>query len=238
MTEFNVEAIRAEVRALDFVAGSSAEAATWRDDDADSRANLAIVLVDSGPAFARALASQYPGQFAGVSADERRRLMEEPGPVRSWTVTSVRNEDGQALGNAPETVGQTGYSGGSQIRFGADVPVLRVPEVSIISPLVQQATDLSYVVFETSAVMGKGLMQLAEYAALRGLARTNATRLAAGDDSILATFEPDAAPAPTRLTATDRAYLRGLYHGAGNQTAASRVRRIARSIVRADESKP
>jgi hypothetical protein len=36
------EAIRREVRALDFVRGTPAEVAMWRDDDADSRANLAI----------------------------------------------------------------------------------------------------------------------------------------------------------------------------------------------------
>src|SRR3546814_8515574 len=38
----NIDAIRREVRALDYARGSSAEAALWRDDDADARANLAI----------------------------------------------------------------------------------------------------------------------------------------------------------------------------------------------------
>lgn len=42
MTQLDVEAILRQVRALDFVRGTSAEAAMWRDDDADSRANLAI----------------------------------------------------------------------------------------------------------------------------------------------------------------------------------------------------
>ncbi|NIJ18318.1 hypothetical protein [Sphingobium vermicomposti] len=42
MTTFDVEAIRAEVRALDYVRGTPAEVALWRDDDADARANLAI----------------------------------------------------------------------------------------------------------------------------------------------------------------------------------------------------
>src|SRR3546814_3147284 len=37
----NIDAIRREVRALDYARGSSAEAALWRDDDADARANLA-----------------------------------------------------------------------------------------------------------------------------------------------------------------------------------------------------
>jgi hypothetical protein len=42
MALLNIEAIRREVRALDFVRGTAAEIAMWRDDDADSRANLAI----------------------------------------------------------------------------------------------------------------------------------------------------------------------------------------------------
>lgn len=42
MTKLDIEAIRAQVRALDFVPGTPAEIAIWRDDDADSRANLAI----------------------------------------------------------------------------------------------------------------------------------------------------------------------------------------------------
>lgn len=42
MTRPDVEAIRVEVRALDFTRGTPAEAAMWREDDADSRANLAI----------------------------------------------------------------------------------------------------------------------------------------------------------------------------------------------------
>ena len=42
MALLDIETIRREVRALDFVRGTPAEVAMWRDDDADSRANLAI----------------------------------------------------------------------------------------------------------------------------------------------------------------------------------------------------
>ena len=42
MAHLNIDAIRAEVHALDFVRGTPTEAAMWREDDADSRANLAI----------------------------------------------------------------------------------------------------------------------------------------------------------------------------------------------------
>lgn len=42
MTKFDIDAIRQQVRALDYVHGTPAEADMWREDDADSRANLAI----------------------------------------------------------------------------------------------------------------------------------------------------------------------------------------------------
>jgi hypothetical protein len=42
MADFDIEAIRAQIRAMDFVRGTAAESAMWREDDEDSRANLAI----------------------------------------------------------------------------------------------------------------------------------------------------------------------------------------------------
>jgi hypothetical protein len=46
MTALDLDALRTEVRALNYVRGTPAEAAMWRDDDADSRANLAIEGMD------------------------------------------------------------------------------------------------------------------------------------------------------------------------------------------------
>ena len=42
MANFNIEAIGAQIRAMDFERGTPAEVAMWRDDDENSRANLAI----------------------------------------------------------------------------------------------------------------------------------------------------------------------------------------------------
>ena len=42
MNQLDIDAIQREVRALDYVRGSSTDDALWREDDADSRANLAI----------------------------------------------------------------------------------------------------------------------------------------------------------------------------------------------------
>ncbi len=40
MSDFDIEKIRRQVRAMDFVHGTLAEIAMWHEDMADSRANL------------------------------------------------------------------------------------------------------------------------------------------------------------------------------------------------------
>ncbi len=42
MTTIDLDTLRREVRALDYVRGNDAEDAMWREDDEDARANLAI----------------------------------------------------------------------------------------------------------------------------------------------------------------------------------------------------
>lgn len=42
MSDFDIEAVRVQVRAMDFVGGTPTEVAMWREDMAESRANLAI----------------------------------------------------------------------------------------------------------------------------------------------------------------------------------------------------
>lgn len=42
MAKVDIEALRAQIRAMDFVRGNPEEIAQWREDDRDSRANLTI----------------------------------------------------------------------------------------------------------------------------------------------------------------------------------------------------
>ena len=42
MATIDVEALRAQVRAMDYVRGTPEDVAQWREDNADSRANLVI----------------------------------------------------------------------------------------------------------------------------------------------------------------------------------------------------
>jgi hypothetical protein len=49
MRHFDIEVIRAQVRAMDFVRGTPQDVEQWRLDDADSRANLAIEDIALAP---------------------------------------------------------------------------------------------------------------------------------------------------------------------------------------------
>ncbi|WP_019054175.1 MULTISPECIES: hypothetical protein [Sphingobium] len=42
MAQVDIEALRAQIRAMDYVRGTPEEVALWREDDRDSRANLTI----------------------------------------------------------------------------------------------------------------------------------------------------------------------------------------------------
>jgi len=199
--------------------------------DAKCRPNLVVVVVDDGRAFTRELYRLYPSQFTDMNSGKRKRLLASQAAARSWIVTRIYNEDGQVIGESHSSDSDTSMNGG-YITIGNGKPVLRVSQASIINPPTQQQIELAYVVIETRATLGKKLMQVADYAAMRGLMQSRPEKLAVDDDTILRLFEPGAAPGPATLTASDRAYLSGLYHGRGNRSAASKMGQISSRVAK------
>src|SRR3546814_4914519 len=65
----NIDAIRREVRALDYARGSSAEAALWRDDDADARANLPIEGMALEPDDCALRSEEQPSELQSLMAN-------------------------------------------------------------------------------------------------------------------------------------------------------------------------
>ena len=78
--------------------------------------------------------------------------------------------------------------------------------------------------------------QLADYAAMRTLARTRPAdgtghEAGEGSDTILTLFAPgDPAGRPRGLTTFDAGYLEALYHGPATEPAMAKTRQIARAI--------
>ena len=120
------------------------------------------------------------------------------------------------------------------VSFG-DVNVMRAYESSNINPSVQQAIMSAWVVIETGATFGKSLTQIADYAAMRGLAMVRPAELASSEDTILALFEPGSPAEPARLTEFDQAYLKSLYRVQGRRWARQQVRQMADAITREAE---
>jgi len=90
MADFDIEAIRAEVRAMDFTRGTPAEVAMWREDMADSRANLVIedmIPTPNEDAFFDMLLDE--GVSPPLVSQILLRLLDHPDADRSLPITPV-----------------------------------------------------------------------------------------------------------------------------------------------------
>ncbi len=88
--DFDIEAVRAEVRAMEFVRGTPAEVAMWREDMADSRANLVIEDMIPTPNddafFAMMLDEGVPPPLV---SEILLRLLDHPDANRSLPITPM-----------------------------------------------------------------------------------------------------------------------------------------------------
>ena len=200
-------------------------------------ANFSVVIVDDGREFVAELERQHPEALEGLSRREWDRLSGDEGIARSWNATAMTNSAGAVAGRPSPSAGggsvKTGFAG-SSVSFG-DVNVMRAYESSNINPSVQQAIMSAWVVIETGATFGKSLTQIADYAAMRGLAMVRPAELASSEDTILALFEPGSPAEPARLTEFDQAYLKSLYRVQGRRWARQQVRQMADAITREAE---
>ena len=197
-------------------------------------ANFYVVIVDDGREFVAELERQHPEALEGLSRREWDRLSGDEGIARSWNATAMTNSAGAVAGRPSPSAGggsvKTGFAG-SSVSFG-DVNVMRAYESSNINPSVQQAIMSAWVVIETGATFGKSLTQIADYAAMRGLAMVRPAELASSEDTILALFEPGSPAEPARLTEFDQAYLKSLYRVQGRRWARQQVRQMAEAMTR------
>ena len=90
MSDFDIEAIRRQVRAMDFVHGTPAEIAMWHEDMADSRANLVIEDMIPTPNddafFAMMLDEGVPPPLVSQIL---LRLLDHPDADRSLPITPI-----------------------------------------------------------------------------------------------------------------------------------------------------
>jgi len=88
VSDFDIEAVRAEVRAMEFVRGTPAEVAMWREDMAESRANLVIedmIPTPNEDAFFDMLLDE--GVSPPLVSQILLRLLDHPDADRSLPIT-------------------------------------------------------------------------------------------------------------------------------------------------------
>jgi hypothetical protein len=206
-----------EDRIRETAVGIGATAAPTRKCDA----NLVLIIADDGGDLVRYFRAKRPDWLAGLSTVQIRKLINEPSAARAWSVASLRNEDGMKMG-------QTGANNPPGL---AEVPMMRVMSASIINLPTRADIEGSVIVINKAAVVGLSLAQIADYAAMRGLARTrppSTNRIG----TILGLFASGEGTPPLELTGADIAYLRSLYSSSGRASAVDERNRIARELTK------
>ncbi|MBX9881594.1 MAG: hypothetical protein K2X73_06425 [Sphingomonas sp.] len=182
-------------------------------DKPNCPANILVVIAIDGAAFVRGVRSDHADWLAGMHTPDVDRLARPGPPVRAWSATSVRNEDGAFV------------SGGTLI----------VKSASILREPTRQYIDSSFVVLDRTATYGLTLRQIADYAAMRSLARTREPLPGGGINTILSLFDKSAPMHPAGITSADMAYLQALYAREGAESGVQERARIARRISKGHE---
>lgn len=203
-----------------------AEAADVRTAKPGCRPNLVILVVDDR---ARAVAhwqKTRPDFFETLTKAEVAALTDGSGPVAAWQIVHLKGADRRPVGRTDD--GVVDYYVQNQV-----VPTR-------IGTTIQFEFYGSFLLVEASALQGKTLMQLADYAAMRTLARTDDRRGAAQPmPTILSLFGPDGADAaPPSLTHWDLGFLTGLYRLDPAFRANEQRKAIAHSLRRHVASAP
>jgi hypothetical protein len=193
--------------------------------------NILIVVAADGLEAAQALHRLRPRLFEGLAPRQIEALTRGGEAARAWQVIEMRGRDGRKA----EAIDAIPSAGGPP-RFVKDAHVLQSSLNSRIGLPTRQDLTLSVLLVDLDAVAGRSLRQLADYAAMRTLARTRApAATAATRRTILALFEPG--PAARGLTRWDLAYLKSLYSTERSSSSDLQRLRIARAMRRDSASR-
>lgn len=201
-----------------------------RTADRGCSPNVVIIVADDGEHFLRTLRRKRPALFAHLPLADIRAMLRLEGPARAWHQVETRGADGRPM----ERI--------NWLETGASTPPRyivrghRLPGIvpSLIGRPTRQDLSLAFVVFDLDALEGLTLLQIADHAAIRALARTRPAALPARR-SILGLFvDRGSGVTPVEeLTGWDVAYLQALYRS-GNTSAANQQRGNMSRLMRAE----
>ncbi|MBJ7439532.1 MAG: hypothetical protein JHD35_10970 [Sphingopyxis sp.] len=181
----------------------------------DCKPNLVVIVTADKAAFLKALGKDHGYMFGDRTPTQVRKILAEPGPSTAWQIQTMVNADGRVIVNE------------------GDMPVNRTTRnPSRITAAARPAFMAAIVVVESKALDGLTTTQLADYAAMRALARIEPARIdTAAPATILRIL--DASPeseVPVTLTQWDFSFLKGLYSSPNNLYAPSQRTEIGRVI--------
>ena len=206
-------------------------------------ANLMVFISGDGTGLVEDMRLRRPAWFEGLAPSEKQRLMADQ-PVRAWSTSSLRNDDGMRAAGGAQLKNSTPPRERSTLNraplgTGMYEPLQKVPSIavwggSIIQNVTRYHLDRSLIVMDADAVEGLSLRQLGDYAAMRGLAQLRPKENAGQFDSILSIFDRPKGTGPRELTSFDRRYLGELYRHVATKGFESSVyerQRLARAIA-------
>ena len=195
--------------------------------------NLLLVLTPDGAAFMKELQDKRPKLLGGMPAPEMRRLMREA-PVRAWSVTGLRTEDGKRLTDrGVVSNGTESYAREGNRRLASMGPQVEVSSGSNMRNMTRYVIEGSVVVIDAAATSQLTRTQLADYAVFRGLAKVRPSA-EVGVNSILGIFSQPGKDAARELTLFDRRYLGEMYQnlkGKGFDQAVHERWRLAQAVT-------
>ena len=182
--------------------------------------NITVVFIDNGQALVREIRRAHSEMFGDMEPHAIGRLVADAGPIHTWTLTETTSRDGDKL-----RVGTT-----SSVR----APELQVRSASILQLPTKRNIVATILIVDIPAAMGKGLDQIADYAAMRTLAETRGSiGVSGGQDTVLRLFQPGDRTPPSGMTAFDRIYLHALYQGQGTTPPFTKENEIAERVNKA-----
>lgn len=207
---------------VDRIRANAEQFGLWMtEDDGTCAPNFVIAFVDDGQATLKQVADGQSWLFKDMPRHERVELLADDGPAHVWTTTQARTNDGMNLPDRLDGRKASAMGGGGRrgVQLGAREDITGV-----------------LILFDRDDVRGLTLTQLADYATMRGLART---RPVDGDGqamaTILALFDQDATPV-AEMTAFDRAYLGALYASQATVSGLTTVLNVNRQLRRQGEA--
>ena len=165
-----------------------------------------------------------------------------------WVNTLTRTRDGMPTqsardgAGAPERRGSTfgGTDGGGNPvsnPYSTGLPPVAATQAAqsrIFFPVREDIVSVM-VLFDRDQVRGKSLLQLADYATMRGFATTRETSGEPEAATILSLFDGEGSK-PDRLTEFDLGYLGSLYDGIPNLPAHSKIANVSTHMERQAEA--